>query len=200
MIVWGGFAPGSVILDNGGRYDPSTDTWADMAVAGAPSSRFYHRAVWTGSEMIVWGGRNPLRSGGRYALGHAVDDDGDGLSECDGDCTDADSSVFDAPSPIEGVTITRNELVNGILHWQSDAPNSGSGTRYDVLRGTLDDLPEFDSAACLQDNVAATSAPVIEDPDPGEGFYYLVRGQNVCAIGSWGFSSDATEREATACP
>jgi hypothetical protein len=32
-------------------------TWAPIADAGAPSDRSGHSAVWTGSEMIVWGGR-----------------------------------------------------------------------------------------------------------------------------------------------
>src|SRR5205807_6799416 len=35
----------------------------------APSARSYHTAVWTGSEMIVWGGLSSLgfsNTGGRY--------------------------------------------------------------------------------------------------------------------------------------
>ena len=31
------------------------DTWQERATA-APAARYYHTAVWTGSEMIVWGG------------------------------------------------------------------------------------------------------------------------------------------------
>ena len=33
-----------------------------------PVARKFHTAVWTGSEMIVWGGTNgsPLNTGGRY--------------------------------------------------------------------------------------------------------------------------------------
>ena len=27
-----------------------------MTTTGAPAARGYHTAVWTGSEMIVWGG------------------------------------------------------------------------------------------------------------------------------------------------
>ena len=37
---------------------------------GAPSPRYYHSAVWTGTEMIAWGGRtsyySPLGDGARY--------------------------------------------------------------------------------------------------------------------------------------
>ena len=52
MIVWGGF-PG---LDSGGRYDPAADSWTATSTTNAPDGRFYHTAVWTGNEMIIWGG------------------------------------------------------------------------------------------------------------------------------------------------
>lgn len=70
MIVWGGgYADAMGTTGDGGRYDPRTDTWRPVATAGAPRSRVYHTAVWTGSEMIVWGGRqhsNFFIDGGRY--------------------------------------------------------------------------------------------------------------------------------------
>jgi hypothetical protein len=40
-----------------------------MSIAGAPSVRYDHTAVWTGSQMIVWGGRDgggERNTGGRY--------------------------------------------------------------------------------------------------------------------------------------
>ena len=42
------------------------DTWT--ATAGPPDARASYTAVWTGSEMIVWGGLGPipLNTGGRY--------------------------------------------------------------------------------------------------------------------------------------
>ncbi|MGH9845746.1 MAG: Kelch repeat-containing protein, partial [Blastocatellia bacterium] len=69
MIVWGGFISASPTTHNtGGRYNPTTDTWTATNTTGAPESRFVHTAVWTGSEMIVWGGFNgtELDTGGRY--------------------------------------------------------------------------------------------------------------------------------------
>lgn len=61
MIVWGGsgqvWMPGG-FLNDGGRYNPGTDTWAPLSGAGAPSARRPAAAVWTGSELIVWGGYN----------------------------------------------------------------------------------------------------------------------------------------------
>ena len=41
------------ISDEGGCTD---DTWTATSTVNAPSPRFDHTAVWTGSEMIIWGG------------------------------------------------------------------------------------------------------------------------------------------------
>lgn len=73
MIVWGGLNPllGSR-LDTGGRYDPATDSWLATSTLGAPSPRYSHSAVWTGSRMVIWGGyyrdatNHYLNTGGRY--------------------------------------------------------------------------------------------------------------------------------------
>ncbi len=57
MIVWGGYTPSPLVAFNtGARYNPATDTWTPMSTVGAPSARSGHRAVWTGTKMIVWGG------------------------------------------------------------------------------------------------------------------------------------------------
>ena len=70
MIVWGGsYYDGSDhYLTSGGRYDSAADTWTAVSTTGAPSAREWHTAVWTGSEMIVWGGwgGSYLNDGGRY--------------------------------------------------------------------------------------------------------------------------------------
>jgi hypothetical protein len=45
------------------------DTWTATTLTNAPSARSFNFAVWTGSEMIVWGGFDdfgPLNTGGRY--------------------------------------------------------------------------------------------------------------------------------------
>jgi N-acetylneuraminic acid mutarotase len=70
MIVWGGYGcGGNCNLNTGGRYNPSTDSWTAISVVNAPVVRWNHRALWTGDEMIVWGGTdgtNYLHTGGRY--------------------------------------------------------------------------------------------------------------------------------------
>ena len=50
-----------------GGQDCNENTWT--ATAAPPEARDSHTAVWTGSEMIVWGGRSTnslLNSGGKY--------------------------------------------------------------------------------------------------------------------------------------
>lgn len=97
MVIWGGDSSDDPQYnDSGGRYAPATDTWTSTSTVDVPVARAYHTAIWTGSEMVVWGGvpgSPDLDTGGRYALGTAVDDDGDGTSECQGDCDDTDPSI-----------------------------------------------------------------------------------------------------------
>jgi N-acetylneuraminic acid mutarotase len=73
MILWGGAnSNGGHVntLDTGATYDPVTDTWAATNTLDAPLGRDLHTAVWTGIEMIIWGGYNypalDLNTGGRY--------------------------------------------------------------------------------------------------------------------------------------
>ena len=73
MIVWGGahFLPSEGYFNTGGRYNPTTDTWTATSIVNAPLARHGHTAVWTGSEMIVWGGAHGngtlfLNTGRRY--------------------------------------------------------------------------------------------------------------------------------------
>ena len=72
MIVWGGIPGGDV--NTGGRYNPTSDSWIATPTTNAPDGRDRHIAVWTGSEMIVWGGTQnngitQLNTGGRYNIG-----------------------------------------------------------------------------------------------------------------------------------
>jgi N-acetylneuraminic acid mutarotase len=71
-LLWGGYRYGGdpAILRSGHRYDPTADEWTEMAIDGAPSARWRHLSVWTGSEMVVIGGLDEavaeLIDGGRY--------------------------------------------------------------------------------------------------------------------------------------
>jgi N-acetylneuraminic acid mutarotase len=71
MIVFGGRGIDSAqtSLNDGARYNPSNDTWTPLPSAGAPNPRYEHAAVWSGTEMIVWGGNGSGvgLGGGRYS-------------------------------------------------------------------------------------------------------------------------------------
>ena len=43
-----------------------TAHWRALPLTGAPTARSQHTAVWTGTEVIVWGGTPLTRTGGRY--------------------------------------------------------------------------------------------------------------------------------------
>jgi N-acetylneuraminic acid mutarotase len=74
LIIWGGSStaesgPGDA-LSTGAIFRPATNSWtAPTNTINAPSPRFKHSAVWTGTEMIVFGGFdvfNALNTGYRY--------------------------------------------------------------------------------------------------------------------------------------
>jgi N-acetylneuraminic acid mutarotase len=73
MIIWGGYSSSvGGDLDTGGRYNPSMNSWVATSTANVPTARDSHTAVWTGSEMIAWGGYDGtsyLNTGGRYNPG-----------------------------------------------------------------------------------------------------------------------------------
>ena len=80
LIVWGGCSKGDgceIRHNDGAFYDPLTNKWKAIAASSAaPAPRVNHAGVWTGEELIVWGGNPayddtvfappPLGDGGVY--------------------------------------------------------------------------------------------------------------------------------------
>lgn len=82
LIFWGGVVPSGnsgpnsavSAINRGVKYNPTTGVWTPVSTVGAPQARFDHTAVWTGTEMIVFGGQTTgtsgmgvvLNTGGRY--------------------------------------------------------------------------------------------------------------------------------------
>ncbi len=129
MIVWGGSdATASSNFATGGRYNPSTNTWTATSTANAPSARNSHTAVWTGSEMIVWGGTANgaiFNSGARY---NPVSD------------TWTATSVANAPSPrwIHSAIWTGREMIvwGGLVNAAFPYQSTNTGGRYDPASET----------------------------------------------------------------
>jgi hypothetical protein len=59
VIIWGGrseYGSSEYFLDNGGIYDLENDAWYAVSSENPPQGKYRHSSLWTGSEMIVWGG------------------------------------------------------------------------------------------------------------------------------------------------
>jgi N-acetylneuraminic acid mutarotase len=206
MIVWGGRSDGTS-LGSGGRYDPATGGWMATAATEAPSARHFHTAVWTGTYMLVWGGVEGADTGGRYALEHAVDLDGDGFSSCDGDClplhpgaypggvelcddldNDCNGLVDDDPLPpgeVDGLVF----LDPDTLAWTA-LPEAVS---YNLYRGTFAGTGWVFDHLCLEARIPATSTS--DNGIPGYGYYYLLTAVDACdGEGSPGNGSSGPQR------
>jgi len=43
-------------VNTGAIYDPVADSWSPTTTVGAASARDGQASIWTGSQMLVWGG------------------------------------------------------------------------------------------------------------------------------------------------
>lgn len=70
MIVYGG-SDGTTVLDTVQMYDLATNAWDVAVPAASATARVDHTAVWTGSQMIIFGGVNggPLADGWSFDNG-----------------------------------------------------------------------------------------------------------------------------------
>ncbi len=97
MLVWGGSDSVSYTsLGNGAAFDPTTNTWRTISNRDAPSPREAFAAVWTGSELIVWGGQ--FVSGIGTGVEPVLLNDG-GIYDPAGDSW-RPMSTLDAPAPL----------------------------------------------------------------------------------------------------
>ena len=126
------------------------------------------------------------------------DDDNDGTADAS-DCAPLDAGAFSEPPEVNGLAFTEGE---GSFVWDSLAESAGTDTTYEILRGDLGDLPvgTGTSEVCLDSGLLTPAYADTDEPGVGFGFWYLVRGTNVCAAGSYGEQSNGTPRESTTCP
>jgi len=181
-----------------------------IACGGAPLSPVTVRdiLVETGTSQVS--GPFPGHIGPRPDLRAAlmrvdVDDDTDGLAECQGDCDDAVAATY------PGATETNDGLDNQCPgepgHGSVDETSGDSSfhdpaskveyswtaqpgaTSYEVARSGTGDF----SADCARWETAATSIVDAASPTPGSVFFYLNRPLTSFA-GSWGQATSGAER------
>jgi hypothetical protein len=98
MIVWGGLDVLLGVTNTGGRYNPGANSWITTSTTNAPTARSSHTAVWTGTEVIVWGGGFFNNTGGRYCAQPQAPMAQSAFSRK----THGAAGTFDVPLPLTG--------------------------------------------------------------------------------------------------
>ena len=118
------------------------------------------------------------------------DMDGDGVDN-DADCAPRIRGITAVPSEVTDVRFTRFSMQPyHILRW-NDPPNA---TEFDVFRGLI--VGGLAGADCILHSYydQALAIALNDTPAPGQGYFYLVRGRNVCGVGTLGAGAGGAER------
>jgi hypothetical protein len=146
-----------------------------------------------GNAIIAWSDQAPNADSDIYAIQVRA---AATVTVCQG-------TPGDLPAEVDnGVRVSRSGP-DAILEWNLAA----NATSSDVLRGLVRGLPVGPGGAderCLLHNTVARTLTDADLPAPGDSFWYLIRGENLCASGTFGFEGlhgvPATPRESTTCP
>jgi hypothetical protein len=141
--------------------------------------------------------------GGSLGCAHPIRDlDGDAHPDaaCGGnDCLDSNASVWLAPAAVTNLVVSTASPSNP--SWDSQAGASGPGTLYDLVSGTVGPPAgalNFTLASCLQSSSSTSYSDSHSGPPSGAAFWYLARGRNACATGTYG--SAARDSGIPSCP
>ena len=121
------------------------------------------------------------------------DSDHDGMRD-ELDCASGDAMAFVVPREVRSVRFRSSSL----FEWNGAVAGSGSGARYDVVRGSLSQL-SLGSGSCLSNDASARTLTDETSPALGTGFFYLVRASNACGTGPYGAGSTGVPRIIGAC-
>jgi hypothetical protein len=186
MIVWGGYYSYNwdpYYLNSGGRYNPLTDSWTPIFLKDyVPSARHDHTAVWTGAEMIVWGGYNGhscLNSGGIYMpYGHPSP------PLISGDSSNTCPAVSVTLFSTGGIYVSYQWYWNGIAIPGATASTYGAdisgnyrvvGMTYNKSCWGMSDEKAVTIAFCATPEVSpqgcAVPLRIVSDPASATGFY-----------------------------
>lgn len=127
-------------LLEGREWSFETTHWEALSTTGAPTARLGHTAVWTGTEMIVWGGEPATLAGGRYDP--ATD-------------TWRPLSVVGAPAPRRDHTAVWTGAA--MIVWGGTA--GANGGRYDPASDTWAPLPSAGAPEAFEGHAAVAFGP-----------------------------------------
>ena len=182
MIIWGGCAVDncSQLAFPGARYNPQTDVWTYIN-NNSPVLRYVHTAIWSGSEMIVWGGydgTNDLNTGGRYDPG-----------------TDAwtDTTITNAPSAraSHSAVWTGSEMI--IWGGFDGSSRVNTGGRYNPVSDSWTATGTTNAPTGRQNHRAVwtDSEMIIWGGSAGTGNYFNTGGRYDPGMNSWRSTSAA---------
>jgi len=131
---------------------------------------------------------------------HPVDDaDGDGIAgECD--CRPNDAGAFATPGESHDLTADADKTT---WRWDDQSGSAGAATVHDLARGDLAVLRDTGSTSaseCVAGGISGGQHADPQQPAPGDGLYYLVRGRNACGQAGWGAASSGAPRAGGPCP
>jgi hypothetical protein len=135
---------------------------------------------------------------GACLSGAPFDQDRDGHADpnCGGDdCNDVDEQAWHVPSEVANLMLTGTSPTT--LAWDSQTAAAGPGTIYDIAAGYV---PGFEVSVCLAPGVLSGYQDTLTDPDPGQGYWYLIEARNSCGAGGYGSGSDGVPRPVSVCP
>ncbi len=177
------FSPGEALVWRA----RSTGTYYARVTIGTTSGT----SIGAGDYLLAW------------ALNCAPDNDdsdADGIANSQ-DCAQTNGTVWQIPGEVFSVRFAADKAT---LTWT--AASGGIATIYAVLRGAFASLPVGPGGAdeTCSNPGTATSLQTPGEPTLGQGYWYLVRGSNVCGIGTYGFQGNrgtpGTQRLSATCP
>ena len=124
MIIWGGFDPGTgTFYNNVARFSPGDNNWLGVNNVGAPSARRGHAAVWTGTQMIIWGGvssTGAFQNNGAFFTSPGAGIDGNGT------WTPVNPTGAPAPASAGLFNAVWSTTTNEMLIWGGQASAAGT--------------------------------------------------------------------------
>lgn len=125
------------------------------------------------------------------------DIDGDGVANTL-DCNPLNASLWSQVPEVANLIFSDHTT----LSWSGVTNPDGSSVTYGVVRGLLSDLRQagnYGGAICEANDLTATQATDLTQPNAAQTFYYLVRGVSLCSRGTYG-SAFLGQRAIYSCP